>query len=91
MSRLFSEADSRNARIIRRQDLRKVLNKYKSGLSALKQKEPVWEQIMRNLEHLDSKAISKENLRQAVAQVCLENSEVEMSAEQSDALVNLIY
>jgi len=62
MSRLFSEADQRSNRMIRRQDLRKVLSKYKNGLQSLKEKEPVWQRIMRNLESIDSSNISKDDL-----------------------------
>ena len=35
MTRLFLEADSRSNRMVRRQDLRKVLSKYKNGLQCL--------------------------------------------------------
>jgi hypothetical protein len=36
MMRLFDEADQRSNRMVRRQDLRKVLSKYRNGLQSLK-------------------------------------------------------
>jgi hypothetical protein len=67
MSRLFLEADSRSNRMVRRQDLRKVLSKYKNGLQCLKQKEPVWQRIMRNLEDIDTNVVSKADLAVAIS------------------------
>jgi hypothetical protein len=63
MTALFGEADERSLRMMNRRDLRRALLSQKKEIAALTEQEPLFQRVLRNLEHVDLGTISKVDLQ----------------------------